>query len=273
MARKSKRNNPYTPQNNQSMYVGIFLLIVLLGTFVVLQFTSQPGEKNLSYTQFLAQVTNGNVALVRIEGQVIQGEFKNRVENATRFVTILPLMDDELLPLLKQNGVEIVGEKVKEQSGWSLTWMIVGGLLFVGFLLFVMRGAQAGDSSRAFTFSKSRARLHRENTNKIRFSDVAGCEEAKQDLQEVVEFLKRPDKFNAIGARIPKGVLLVGSPGTGKTLLAKAVAGEARVPFFSVSGSEFVEMFVGVGAARVRDLFSEARKHAPCIVFIDELDA
>jgi cell division protease FtsH len=256
------------------MYVGLFLLIVLVATFVLLQLTSDQAEKPISYSSFLGQVTNGNVMKVYIEGQIIRGQFKEPLEGRYKsFVTILPLMDEELLPLLKQANVEIVGEKVKEQSVWSITWMVIGGLVLMVFLFFIFRGAQAGDSSKAFTFSKSRARLHRENTNKVRFSDVAGCEEAKQDLQEVVEFLKKPEKFNTIGARIPKGVLLVGSPGTGKTLLAKAVAGEAGVPFFSVSGSEFVEMFVGVGAARVRDLFSEARKHAPCIVFIDELDA
>ncbi|URA10054.1 ATP-dependent zinc metalloprotease FtsH [Thermospira aquatica] len=275
MGRKTPRkNNPFATQSNQSMYVGIFLLIVLVSTFLLLQLTSGRMEKAISYSQFLGYVTNGYIMSVKIEGQIIRGDFKEQLEGRyTGFVTILPLMDNELLPLLKQSQVEIIGEKVKDQSGWSLTWMTVGGLLLLAFIFFLMRGVQGGDSSKAFTFAKSRARLHRENTNKVRFTDVAGCEEAKQDLQEVVEFLKRPQKFNAIGARIPKGVLLVGSPGTGKTLLAKAVAGEAGVPFFSVSGSEFVEMFVGVGAARVRDLFSEARKHAPCIVFIDELDA
>lgn len=274
MARKPKRSNPFETRTNQSMYVGIFLLVVLIGTFILLQVTSGGVEKSISYSQFLEYVTNGSISTVRVQGPVIRGDFKSSVDGRyTGYITILPLADEELLPLLKQAKVEIIGEKIKEESGWSLIVTIGLGFLVVLLLLMIFRGAQGADASRAFSFSKSRARLHREDTNKIRFHDVAGCEEAKQDLEEVVEFLKRPEKFNSIGARIPKGVLLVGAPGTGKTLLAKAVAGEARVPFFSVSGSEFVEMFVGVGAARVRDLFTEARKHAPCIVFIDELDA
>jgi len=274
MARKPmKRQSSLPPQSGQTMYVGIFLLVVALATWMVLRLTNQPEVKQLSYSQFLGYVTNNAVSSVRIEGQLIEGQFTSPVGNATRFVTVMPLLDVDLLPLLKQYRVDMVGVQVKSQGSDSWIWILVSVVGMVILFIFLFRGAQAGDSSKAFTFSKSRARLHRENTNKIRFTDVAGCEEAKQDLQEVVEFLKHPQKFNAIGARIPKGVLLVGSPGTGKTLLAKAVAGEAGVPFFSVSGSEFVEMFVGVGAARVRDLFSEARKHAPCIVFIDELDA
>ncbi len=270
-----KNKNPMMPfaDEKQGRYFGIFLLI-LLGMFAFLLLTNTPKEKPITYTDFLKHIQGDSVTDVKMEGQTISGNYKEAVDGSKRFITIIPLDNPELLPLLKKHNVVIEVEKLKDPYGSSFIWWIV--IISVGFLIFwifLIRGMQGGDPGKAMSFGRSKARLHKEINNKVKFTDVAGCEEAKQDLQEVVEFLKNPRKFVALGARIPKGVLLVGAPGTGKTLLAKAVAGEAEVPFFSVSGSEFVEMFVGVGAARVRDLFAQGRKNAPCIIFIDELDA
>lgn len=270
---RNKKPSPFGDEK-QGQYFGIFLLIILAMAGFLL-FTSRPRDNIKSYSEFLNYVKNDSVKGVRIGGQVIQGEFKEAIDGYTRFVTIIPLEDSELLPLLKTHSVDIIGEKAKDGYGSIFMWLmiIILAAALPLLLIFMLRGMQGGDPGKAMSFGRSRARLHREINNKVKFSDVAGCEEVKQDLEEVVEFLKNPKKFSALGARIPKGVLLVGAPGTGKTLLAKAVAGEADVPFFSVSGSEFVEMFVGVGAARVRDLFAQSRKNAPCIIFIDELDA
>ena len=256
----------------QGRYFGIFLLI-LLGIFVFLFLNSPPKDNSLTYSQFLNRITNDDISNVTIEGQSIKGLYKEEIDGKKDFITFLPLDDPTLLPLLKQKNVDITGVKVKDSGSSYFWWILLISVGMLVFWIFIMRGIQGGDSGKAMSFGKSKARLHKEMNNKIKFSDVAGCEEAKQDLAEVVEFLKNPKKFSGLGARIPKGVLLVGPPGTGKTLLAKAVAGEADVPFFSVSGSEFVEMFVGVGAARVRDLFAQGRKNAPCIIFVDELDA
>ena len=175
---------------------------------------------------------------------------------------------------LLKYGVQVSGKPREEQSllmSIFVSWFPM--LLLIGVWVFFMRQMQGGGRGGAFSFGKSRARMLDENTNQITFVDVAGCDEAKEDVQELVDFLRDPSKFQKLGGRIPRGVLMVGSPGTGKTLLAKAIAGEAKVPFFSISGSDFVEMFVGVGAARVRDMFENAKKHAPCIIFIDEIDA
>ncbi len=272
---KGVKKNPMMPfpDEKQGRYFGIFLLI-LLGLFAFLLLTNSPKEKPITYTNFLNRVQNDSVASIKMEGQTVTGLYKEAIDESKHFITIIPIDDQDLLPLLKKHKVEIEIEKVKDPYGSSFIWWIV--IISVGFLvfwIFLIRGMQGGDPGKAMSFGRSKARLHKEINNKVKFTDVAGCEEAKQDLQEVVEFLKNPRKFGSLGARIPKGVLLVGAPGTGKTLLAKAVAGEAEVPFFSVSGSEFVEMFVGVGAARVRDLFTQGRKNAPCIIFIDELDA
>jgi cell division protease FtsH len=275
MADNSNPKKPAGPlgDEKQGRYFGIFL-VVLFGVFLFLFLTRSQGDNVISYTRFLDHIEKDSVAQVTIEGQAISGTFKEEIGGAKGFRTILPLDDATLLPMLKDHKVEILGEKVKDAYGGNLFWiMLIASAAFFIFWLFMMRGMQGGDPGRAMNFAKSKARLHRDTNSKIKFTDVAGCEEAKQDLQEVVEFLKNPKKFTSLGARIPKGVLLVGSPGTGKTLLAKAVSGEADVPFFSVSGSEFVEMFVGVGAARVRDLFAQGRKNAPCIIFVDELDA
>lgn len=267
------KNLPPMPEQNQGKAVGLFL-IALLALLIFMYVSSKQKEPPVAYSGFLAEVTDNKVQEVTIEGQTIRGVYTAPVNGKKEFETILPIDDPAMMPLLKEHNVKIIGEKIKDNYGSSYIWsvVIVVGLMVV-FWLFFLRGMQGGDSGKAMNFSRSKARLHKEVNNKVKFSDVAGCEEAKQDLAEVVEFLKTPKKFSSLGARIPKGVLLVGSPGTGKTLLAKAVAGEADVPFFSVSGSEFVEMFVGVGAARVRDLFAQGRKHAPCIIFVDELDA
>ncbi len=270
-----KNKNPMMPfsDEKQGRYFGVFLLI-LLALFAVLLLTNSPKEKPIKYTEFLNRIQNDSIASIKMEGQTVSGLYKEAIDDSKNFITIIPLDDSELLPLLKKHKVEIEVEKLKDPYGSSFIWWIV--IISVGFLvfwIFLIRGMQGGDPGKAMSFGRSKARLHKEINNKVKFTDVAGCEEAKQDLEEVVEFLKNPKKFSTLGARIPKGVLLVGAPGTGKTLLAKAVAGEAEVPFFSVSGSEFVEMFVGVGAARVRDLFTQGRKNAPCIIFIDELDA
>ena len=263
---KNKKNLLPGNDENQGRYFGIFLLI-LLGMFVFLFLTNPQKETKISYTAFINHVQNDSVVQVNIEGQSIKGTFKDEINGSKVFQTILPIDDPALLPLLKDHKVEIVGEKVKDGYGSGFVWwlIIIAGVMFL-FWILMMRGMQGGDPGKAMSFGRSKARLHKDISNKVKFTDVAGCEEAKADLEEVVEFLKNPKKFTSLGARIPKGVLLVGSPGTGKTLLAKAVAGEADVPFFSVSGSEFVEMFVGVGAARVRDLFAQGRKNAPCII-------
>ncbi|OHD57327.1 MAG: hypothetical protein A2Y33_07535 [Spirochaetes bacterium GWF1_51_8] len=270
---KNKNRGQFPPNNrNQGMYFAIFLIIVL-GVFLLIYLYMKP-KPVLTYNEFLKSIEGNAIARVVIQGQMINGEFKNPdATGAKEFKTVIPLDDPTLLPLLKTNHIAIIGEPIRDGSGDFIWWIVIisVGMFLLWFLL--MRGGQGGDPGRAMSFGKSRARLHRDMSGKITFADVAGCEEAKQDLQEVVEFLKSPQKFTSLGAKIPKGALLVGSPGTGKTLLAKAVAGEANVPFFSVSGSEFVEMFVGVGASRVRDLFAEGRKNAPCIIFIDELDA
>lgn len=270
---KNKRSLLPVDDDKQGKYFGIFLLI-LLATFIFLFFSGSPKDNLISYSAFLKHIQGDSVISVKIEGQMISGEYKDAINGEKKFKTILPLDDADLLPLLKSHNVEIVGEKIKDSYGGStIWWIIIITVVMAVIWIFIMRGMQGGDPGKAMSFGKSKARLHKDMSNKKKFTDVAGCEEAKQDLQEVVEFLKNPKKFSGIGARIPKGVLLVGAPGTGKTLLAKAVAGEADVPFFSVSGSEFVEMFVGVGAARVRDLFAQGRKNAPCIIFMDELDA
>jgi cell division protease FtsH len=268
--RPPKGNFPVDNQK-QGLYFGIFLVIVLIVFAAVMFFVKPPPV--ISYSEFLENVENGYVGKVVIQGQVIEGDYTQSVRGYNSFKTVMPMNDTELLPLLKNENIVIEGEVVRDGGGNIIWWIVIGTAIMFGLWFLLMRGGQGGDSGRAMSFGKSKARLHKDMKNKIKFIDVAGCDEAKDDLSEIVEFLKSPQKFTSLGARIPKGVMLVGPPGTGKTLLAKAVAGEANVPFFSVSGSEFVEMFVGVGASRVRDLFAQGRKNAPCIIFIDELDA
>ena len=269
---KNKKGNSNMPlgNENQGIYFLVFLLIVL-GLFIFIAFFYKTYPV-ISYNEFVDKIKKGSIAEVMIQGQVIEGYFKAPINGVQAFKTVIPLQDKDLLSTLFTNNVVIKGEPEKDSGGGFIWWIMLISVGMFVLWFFLMRNGQGGDPGRAMAFGRSKARMHKE-VGKIKFDNVAGCKEAKDDLQETVEFLKNPGKFTALGARIPQGVLLVGSPGTGKTLLAKAVAGEANVPFFSVSGSEFVEMFVGVGASRVRDLFGQARKNAPCIIFIDELDA
>ncbi|MDX1624773.1 MAG: AAA family ATPase, partial [Gemmatimonadota bacterium] len=231
----------------------------------------------LSYTAFRAQLSADNVESVVIrEGREIEGSLTSAVtrdgRELRRFHTRLPFEASlEFVDQLQAEGVEVKGEPAGNEwlvwIGRSLPWILI-----IVIWVFIWRQMQGG-SSRAFQFGKSKAKLLSGDTPDVTFDDVAGCDEAKAELEEIIEFLKDPDKFSRLGGRLPKGALLVGPPGTGKTLLARAVAGEAGRPFFSMSGSDFVEMFVGVGASRVRDLFEQGKSHAPCIIFIDEIDA
>jgi cell division protease FtsH len=256
--------------NNLIKNVAIWLVIALVLMTVFNQFSArQPTQKPMDYSTFIEEVRSGNVTKVTIEGKVIKGVKKS----GEKFVTY-PAPDLWMVSDLLKNGVTVEA-KPEEEQGFLMqvfiSWFPM--LLLIGVWIFFMRQMQGGGRGGAFSFGKSRARMLDESNNQVTFADVAGCEEAKEEVKELVEFLRDPGKFQKLGGRIPRGVLLVGSPGTGKTLLAKAIAGEAKVPFFSISGSDFVEMFVGVGAARVRDMFDQAKKHAPCIVFIDEIDA
>jgi cell division protease FtsH len=256
--------------NNLVKNVAIWLVIALVLMTVFNQFsTRQTAQKAIEYSQFIEEVKQGRIAKVTIEGRVLKG-VKTTGE---RFTTYSP-SDPWLVSDLLKNGVIIEAKPEEEPSllmNIFVSWFPM--LLLIGVWIFFMRQMQGGGRGGAFSFGKSRARMLDESNNTITFADVAGCEEAKEEVAELVEFLRDPSKFQKLGGRIPRGVLMVGNPGTGKTLLAKAIAGEAKVPFFSISGSDFVEMFVGVGAARVRDMFEQAKKHAPCIVFIDEIDA
>jgi cell division protease FtsH len=248
---------------NLALWLVIFLMI-----FMLFQIIKKPdtASRTVSYSEFISYVESGNVTNVEIKGNNITGTS----EQGT-FRTYNP-NDPELVRLLMEKGVSITA-KPPEESPWFqilLSWAPM--LLLIGVWIFFMRQMQSG-GGKALSFGKSRARLMTDSQEKVTFEDVAGIDEAKEELQEIIEFLREPKKFTRLGGRIPKGVLLVGSPGTGKTLLARAIAGEAGVPFFSISGSDFVEMFVGVGASRVRDLFMQGKKNAPCIIFIDEIDA
>jgi|UniRef100_A0A7C5ALQ8 cell division protease FtsH len=251
--------------------IALWLLISLVMIFLFNYFNTTEhakGKSTLSYTQFLELVKAGKVKSVILQGDEITAEQKE----GRSFKSYAP-SDPHLIALLQEKGVEITA-KPKEDNPWYTTLLVswLPMLVLVGIWIFFMRQMQSG-GGKAMSFGKSRARLMTENSVKVTFKDVAGIEEAKEEVAEIIEFLKDPKKFTRLGGRIPKGVLLVGAPGSGKTLLARAIAGEAGVPFFSISGSDFVEMFVGVGAARVRDLFVQAKKNAPCIIFIDEIDA
>ncbi|MDY6994891.1 MAG: ATP-dependent zinc metalloprotease FtsH, partial [Pseudomonadota bacterium] len=228
-----------------------------------------PSAQSVTYSQFIHEVQQGRVQKVEIEGRTIRGI----KQDGEHFVTYNP-GDDGLIGDLLNNNVQIESHPPEQQSLLMqifISWFPM--LLLFGVLIFFMRQMQGGGGRGALTFGKSRARMIEEDQVKITFADVAGIDEAKEEVTELVEFLRDPGKFQNLGGKIPRGVLMVGSPGTGKTLLAKAIAGEAKVPFFTISGSDFVEMFVGVGASRVRDMFEQAKKHSPCIIFIDEIDA
>ncbi|MDA9832097.1 ATP-dependent zinc metalloprotease FtsH [Gammaproteobacteria bacterium] len=258
--------------NERNKNLVIWAIIVLIFITLVNGFTDNGiGLKKLSYSNFLKEVNEETVDTVLIDQQIVTGQLKN----GERFSTYLPLDDQSLLDLMYRKNVDING-KAPEQRG-LLFQIFINWFPFILFALiwvYMMRQMQGGGSGKGpLTFGRSRARMTTGNENKITFKDVAGVDEAKEEVQEFVDFLKDPDKFSKLGGKIPCGALLVGSPGTGKTLLARAVAGEADVPFFTISGSDFVEMFVGVGASRVRDMFEQAKKQAPCIIFIDEIDA
>ena len=249
--------------------IGFYLLIILIAISAIDYFSSRVAVKpEINYSELLRQVQEQNVKGVTI----VDNSIKGQLADGTEFTTVAP-NDPNLINTLRDKGVEIKAELPPQPPWWTgIFSSLLPMLLLIGVWFFIMQQTQGG-GNKVMSFGKSRAKLNSEENLKVTFKDVAGADEAKQELEEVVEFLKYPKKFNDLGARIPKGVLLVGPPGTGKTLLAKAVAGESGVPFFSISGSDFVEMFVGVGASRVRDLFEQAKKSAPCIVFIDEIDA
>jgi len=258
--------------NNMFKSVGIWLVVALVLMTVFNQFSQkqQSSQVQLDYSQFLEEVKHGQIAKVTIEGRTLKA-----VTIEGKKITSYAPSDLWLVSDLLKNGVKIEAKPEEEQSFWMsifVSWFPM--LLLIGVWVFFMRQMQGGGKSGGpFSFGKSKARLMDDTKERVTFADVAGCDEAKEEVSELVDFLRDPTKFQSLGGRIPRGVLMVGSPGTGKTLLAKAIAGEAKVPFFSISGSDFVEMFVGVGAARVRDMFEQAKKHAPCIVFIDEIDA
>jgi len=256
-----------------------FWILILLIPVVLIQLSGARGDqaKEITYTQYKDELDHDNIAKVTIQaGKVVTGDFKQKVtiggQEAKRFTVRLPVENSEKeVEKLNNHNVTITAQDARVSiTAWVLNF--VPWLLLIGFYLFLFKQMQAG-GAKAFSFGKSKAKLLTGDTPKVTFADVAGADEAKQELQEIIEFLRDPQKFTKLGGRLPKGALLVGPPGTGKTLLAKAVAGEAARPFFSMSGSDFVEMFVGVGASRVRDLFEQGKAHAPCIIFIDEIDA
>jgi cell division protease FtsH len=259
---------PQRPPTSAMWYVLGFLLLLALGQAFF--FTTQTGQ-TVSYSEFKTMVREGRVQEVTISDDQVTGTLRGAPEGRPRTFTAIRVEDPKLLEELERHGVTYTGEITSRWMGEVLGWMIPL-LLIIGLWMFFFR-RMSGAEGGVMSFARSRAKVFADDDVKVRFGDVAGVDEAAEELREVVEFLKTPRKYTSIGGRIPKGVLLVGPPGTGKTLLARAVAGEARVPFFSLSGSEFVEMFVGVGAARVRDLFAQAETKAPCIIFIDELDA
>jgi cell division protease FtsH len=256
--------------NNLLKNVGIWLVIGLVVLTVVKQFDARQTTRDaVSYSDFMDQAKQGKVESASIEGRTIKWVGTDKKTNITYSPGDLWMVGD-----LVKDGVKVQAKPEEEQSFLAqvfISWFPM--LLLIGVWIFFMRQMQGGGRGGAFSFGKSKARMLDEANNTVTFADVAGCDEAKEEVAELVEFLRDPSKFQKLGGRIPRGVLMVGNPGTGKTLLAKAIAGEAKVPFFSISGSDFVEMFVGVGAARVRDMFEQAKKNAPCIVFIDEIDA
>ncbi|MBL8486127.1 MAG: ATP-dependent zinc metalloprotease FtsH [Rhodocyclaceae bacterium] len=256
--------------NNLFKNLAIWLVIGIVLMTVFNQFNArQTAQSTMEYSQFLEEVRQGHIAKVVIQGRTLEATTMEGKKITSYAPPDLWMVSD-----LLKNNVKVVAKPEEEQSflmNIFVSWFPM--LLLIGVWIFFMRQMQGGGRGGAFSFGKSRARMLDESNNTVTFADVAGCEEAKEEVSELVDFLRDPSKFQKLGGRIPRGVLMVGSPGTGKTLLAKAIAGEAKVPFFSISGSDFVEMFVGVGAARVRDMFEQAKKAAPCIIFIDEIDA
>ncbi|HEX8988039.1 MAG TPA: ATP-dependent zinc metalloprotease FtsH [Rhodocyclaceae bacterium] len=256
--------------NNLFKNFAVWLVIGVVLMTVFNQFNArQTAQSSMEYSQFLDEVKQGHIAKVVIQGRTLEATTQDGKKITSYAPPDLWMVSD-----LLKNNVKVIAKPEEEQSflmSIFVSWFPM--LLLIGVWVFFMRQMQGGGKGGAFSFGKSKARMLDESANNITFADVAGCDEAKEEVSELVEFLRDPSKFQKLGGRIPRGVLMVGSPGTGKTLLAKAIAGEAKVPFFSISGSDFVEMFVGVGAARVRDMFEQAKKASPCIIFIDEIDA
>jgi len=262
------------PLNDMAKNLLLWMVIAAVLLTVFNNINQETSSVSVTYSDFVKEVRAGQVRSVDISGVSVAG----RRMDSTQFTTMIPMIgDDQLMTDLFNNGVEIVGSEPERQSIWSQLFvasfpiLIIIGLFF--FFMRQMQGGAGGGKGGPMSFGKSKAKLLGEDQIKITFADVAGVDEAKEDVKELVDFLREPDKFQRLGGRIPRGILMVGQPGTGKTLLAKAIAGEAKVPFFSISGSDFVEMFVGVGASRVRDMFEQAKKQSPCIIFIDEIDA
>jgi len=275
MAQNDSGNKPSGPKNTAPAgRFGLIFFLIILAVFLFVIFSAPQGSGSgheISYTEFLARVNQGQVDSVKIlDNRKIEGTLRDVTNADGSFFSFIPYQDSTLMGVLSEHNVRVTGGEASV-SIWYYVLQFAPTVLVIIFLIIMMRQTQ-GQGNKAFQFGKSQAHRY-EGTKKISFADVAGQEEAKHELEEVVEFLKNPQKFIKMGARIPKGVLLVGMPGTGKTMLARAVAGEAGVAYFNISGSDFVEMFVGVGASRVRDLFDQGRKSAPCIIFIDELDA
>ncbi len=265
---KNKNQDKKTKRNNKGFLIWIIIFFFIMTISSIFNQGPQMGVKQISFSDFMSSVEAGAVDKVEIKGQDLSGILKS----SERFYTFLPDYPDLIEKLRQQNvqvnAVPIVG-KYERIIGGLLGWLPL--IIMIGLGVFLMKGAAGG--GKALGFGKSKAKLLQENKLPVTFKDVAGIDEAKEELSEIVDFLRNPTKYSALGAKIPRGCLLIGSPGSGKTLLARAIAGEAKVPFFSISGSDFVEMFVGVGASRVRDMFEQGKKNAPCIIFIDEIDA
>lgn len=260
--------------NSQLLKNLVLWLVIFVAIIALYQLVNTPrtGYEEIPYSEFLENVETGEIKDVVFKGEEIKGEYIGSTDSETKSFKTMGPANEQLISTLEEKGVTFKFDSDKEGSLTSILLNWAPLLLLVVIMVFFMRQLQAG-GSKAMSFGKNKARMLSENQNKTTFKDVAGVDEAKEEVQEIVEFLRSPKKFTKLGGRIPKGILLVGPPGTGKTLLAKAIAGEAGVPFFIISGSDFVEMFVGVGASRVRDLFVQAKRHAPCIIFVDELDA
>ncbi|MGR2680141.1 ATP-dependent zinc metalloprotease FtsH [Chromobacterium haemolyticum] len=261
--------------NNIGKNIAIWVIIGLVLMTVFNQFNKRQDTQNqLEYSQFISDVESGKVQSLAIEGHPLRGQWlKGKLTDGSAFSTYAPY-DPQLVDDLIKNNVRFSAKPEEEPSmlmNIFISWFPM--LLLIGVWVFFMRQMQGGGKGGAFSFGKSKARMLDQDANTVTFADVAGCDEAKEEVKEIVDYLRDPSRYQSLGGRIPRGILLAGSPGTGKTLLAKAIAGEAKVPFFSISGSDFVEMFVGVGAARVRDMFEQAKKNSPCIIFIDEIDA
>jgi len=263
--------NTIKPKPPKGILFWIISLTLLVLLWNMLGNISNGKAKKVTFSEFMDKVENNQIISAFINGNVVTGNMNPEESSTfTKYETSIPPDYPDLITILRKNKVAIEVEKLNKNEwlGILLSW---APFVFIIVFWFMIMRQQGGN--KAFTFGKSKARMFSGGKNKVTFKDVAGVEEAKEELEEIIEFLKEPKKFQRLGGKIPKGVLLIGPPGTGKTLLAKAIAGEANVPFFSISGSDFVELFVGVGASRVRDLFVEGKKHAPCLIFIDEIDA